>query len=296
MAPRRPQDVRAWLETRPSLAELRAAYPADADAVQGELSELIARGDLKGLEAAVLEIAPKALVRRRIAAELLRELALAHAARGTKGGRIRFNLLNGWVAQRLLFARGLERKPVSLWRFRLLWPLLWQRRLLMPLVGPKGIYCFYSAPLIERLAERIGDRRCLEIAAGDGTLARFLADAGVDVVATDDHSWTQSVTFPASVLREDAETALRLHAPQVVIASWPPAGNSFERAVFETEGVELYVVIGSRHRFASGNWTAYEEQTGFTHVEDAELGRLVLPPEVEPAVHVFERRPSTLQA
>ena len=52
--------------------------------------------------------------------------------------------LNGFVAQRLLFARGLERKPVSMRRFRLIWPLLWQRRRLMPLVQPKGIYCFYS--------------------------------------------------------------------------------------------------------------------------------------------------------
>jgi len=289
MAGRRPQDVRAWLQTKPSLAELRDAYPADWEAVQDDLAEIVARGDLEALKAYVLAMSPKALVRRQIAAELLRELALAHAARGKPGGRVRFNLVNGWIAQRLLFERDLERKPVSLGRFRLLWPLLWQRRMLMPLVGPKGIYCFYSKPLIARLARRIGERPCLEIAAGDGTLSRFLAAEGVDVTATDDHSWSQSVTFPASVLRQDAREALRVHAPKVVIASWPPAGNPFERAVFETESVELYIVIGSRHRFASGDWTAYERQTGFILTEDAELSRLVLPPEVEPAVRVFER-------
>ena len=51
------------------------------------------------------------------------------AAAGVRGGRIRFGLVNGFVAQRLLFARGLERKPVSMRRFKLVWPLLWQRRL-----------------------------------------------------------------------------------------------------------------------------------------------------------------------
>lgn len=291
MAGRAGGDVRAWLRTRPSLAELRAAHPADWAAVQGDLAELIARGDLEALKAYVLAMPPQALVRRAVAAELLRELALAHAARAKPGGRVRFNLVNGWIAQRLLFESDLERKPVSLWRFRLLWPLLWQRRMLMPLVGPKGVYCFYSKPLIERLARRIGDRPCLEIAAGDGTLARFLAAEGVDVTATDDHSWSQSVAFPDTVLRQDAQEALRVHAPRVVIASWPPAGNPFERAVFETESVELYVVIGSRHPFASGDWTAYEDQTGFSFAEDEALSRLVLPPEVEAAVHVFERRP-----
>jgi hypothetical protein len=79
--------------------------------------------------------------------------------------------------------------------FRLVWPLLWQRRFLMPLVGPKGIYCFYSKPLIRKLADMIGDRRTLELAAGDGTLARFLIGSGVNITATDDYSW-RDVSFP----------------------------------------------------------------------------------------------------
>ena len=58
----------------------------------------------------------------------------------------------------------------------------------MPLVQPKGIYCFYSKPLIQDLAALIGQRSCIEIAAGDGTLSRFLAAKGVDLTATDDHS------------------------------------------------------------------------------------------------------------
>jgi hypothetical protein len=172
--------------------------------------------------------------------------------------------------------------------FRALWPLLWQRRLLMPLVGPRGIYCFYSKPLIRRLADMIGERPALEIAAGDGTLARFLAAAGVDITPTDDHSW-RDVSFPAEVVRQDAREAVRARRPAVVICSWPPAGNDFEREVFKTPSVELYVVIGSRHRFATGNWEAYEQQTAFALAEEPELSRLVLPPELDAAVYTFRR-------
>jgi 2-polyprenyl-3-methyl-5-hydroxy-6-metoxy-1,4-benzoquinol methylase len=47
----------------------------------------------------------------------------------------------------------------------------------------------YSRRLVEELSALIGERECLEIAAGDGTLARFLEAEGVRITATDDHSW-----------------------------------------------------------------------------------------------------------
>ena len=302
---RRPQEVRAWLERQPPLAELQEAYPAEWTVVQRELAEIVPRGDLEELKTYVRRLAapPRAArgravrgldpalaqeIRRQMAAAAIKQLSLS-AATGVHEGRVRFNLVNGWVMQRLLFEDGLRRKPVSLTWFRLLWPLLWQRRFRMPLVGPQGIYCFYSKPLIRRLAGMIGDRRALEIAAGDGTLSRFLADEGADVTATDDHSWTHAIEFPESVVRQDARSALRARKPQVVLCSWPPPGNSFEAEVFKTPSVELYVLIASRHEFAAGNWVAYREQTALEFDEDPELSRLVLPPELEAAVYVFRR-------
>jgi hypothetical protein len=297
-------EVRAWLRERPSVAELRAAYPREWASVQDDLAPILAAGDLDALKRYVLKLsgvstagraragrdaALSTLVRRQIASETLTQVALGAAA-GAPRKRARFNLLNGWVAQRLLFARDLERKPVSMFWFRACWPLLWQRKMLMPLVGPKGIYCFYSRRLIDRLAAMIGDRACLEIAAGDGTLARFLTGAGVRVTATDDHSWTHSVQFPETVIRQDARAALREHQPQVVICSWPPAGNDFERDVFATPSVQLYIVIASQHGFAFGDRQAYDQQTDFSCAQDEELTRLVLPPELESAVYVFRRR------
>jgi hypothetical protein len=300
-------EVRAWLAGRPPLDALRDAFPAEWEAVRSELAGIDPRGEIAVLQARIAALAaapaPAREARRRhgaraaLAAEARRQMTVAQlkalcvsAATGKTDGRLRFGLVCGWVAQQLLFARGLERKPVSMAWFRLVWPLLWQRRFLMPLVGPKGIYCFYSRRLVRELARTIGDRPCLEIAAGDGTLSRFLAAEGVDVVATDDHSWGHAVDYPGTVLREGAREALRRHRPKVVLCSWPPPGNDFEAAVLADPGVELYVVIGSRHRFAAGDPTAYEAQTAFDRTDDERLARLVLPPELESAVHVFERR------
>jgi hypothetical protein len=305
MPPRRPQDVRRWLQKGPSLAELRKAYPGEWEVVQRDLTDVVRRGDVDELKAYARAQATTASttpgarqpnqsasladdIRRHMAAAALEQLAVS-AATGIHEGRLRFNLINGYVAQKLLFKRDLERRPVSMFWFRLVWPLLWQRRFLMPLVGPKGIYCFYSRRLVHALAATIGERSCLEIAAGDGTLSRFLANAGVNVTATDDHSW-RDVRFADTVLRQDARTALAAHRPEVVICSWPPAGNSFERQVFKTSSVGLYIVIASRHKFASADWDAYERQTDFAYSEDATLSRLVLPPELEAAVYVFHRR------
>jgi hypothetical protein len=304
---RRPDDVRSWLRTRPSLEELREVFPAEWRTVEREIGERAERGDVEELKAYVAQLTspPPARpggrrkvggggdalsleIRRHMTVAALKQVCLA-AASGVEQGRLRFNLVNGWVAQKLLFAGGLQRKPVSMAWFRLVWPLLWQRRMLMPLVSPKGIYCFYSKALVSAVAELLGDLRCVEIAAGDGTLARFLRDEGVDIVATDDHSWAHAVSYPDDVQRLDARQALRRLKPQAVVCSWPPAGNPFERDVFRTASVELYVVVGSRHRFSAGNWDAYDEQQDFALTEDLQLSALVLPPELEAAVYVFRR-------
>ena len=286
-APRRPQEIRAWLATDPSLQELQEAFPRDWEVVQRKLAELVPAGDNEQLTRYVASIDHD--VRRAMAVAAVKQLALQAATGAKAGERVRFNLVNGKLLQRIFFeGGGFRRKPVSMRTFKLLWPRLSQRALLMPLVAKKGIYCFYSEPLIDQLAALIGDRKTVEIAAGDGTLTRFLRAKGVNIVATDDHSW-KDVDFPAEVIKEDAKTSLKQRSPEVVICSWPPAENGFERAVFKTRSVQLYIVVGSRHRFAAGNWATYEEQTTFTVEEDVELGKLVLPPELDAAVYVFTR-------
>jgi hypothetical protein len=296
-----------WLKTNPSLDELCARFPDEWATVQREISTIVGSGVAEDLKAYLERLskpqpwasgnqhrdaALSQFVRSRMAHESVKKLCLSVLAAdtGVTQGKLRFNWFNGFIAQRLLFARELERKPVSLFWFRLLWPLVWQKKRLMPLVQPKGIFCFYSQALIDALVAMIAGRSCLEIGAGDGTLARFLKEQGVQLTATDNHGWEKSVAYPEWVLKLDAREALKKYAPEVVICSWPPAQNDFEREVFNTPSVQLYIVIGSRHRFAFGNWKDYTRQTAFGLEEDKALSALMLPPELESVVYVFRRR------
>lgn len=307
-----PEKTLAWLQGHPSDEVLAEKFPELKEAVRQELALIIANGNTHDLPACLKRMlqterqleqkyrgtsgdrkTAAALVQQKVRTRMFHLAVKQHLvaeATGIEKGKVRFNLLNGYVAQKLLFANDLERKPVSLFWFRLVWPLLTQRRLLMPLVQPKGIYCFYSRALIVELAELIGKGNCLEIAAGDGTLTRFLADAGVNITATDDYSWNHEVCYPECVVKREAQAALREYAPEVVLCSWPPAGNTFERQVFRTKSVQMYIVIGSRHRHAAGNWDDYHLQSAFDRTLDEQLSSLVLPPELDAAVYIFRRK------
>lgn len=302
-----------WLQTKPSLAALCAAYPAVWTSVEAELAPVLAQnqaGQIKKLarQAAaqsqphrlritgqtggrVAEAALLQIVRARMIDLAIRQYSLAQAT-GVKAGKVRFDWFNGLIAQRLFFAKGLQRKPVSLFWFRLLWPLLWQKRRLMPLVESRGIYCFYAAPLIAQLKQLIAGRTCHEIAAGDGTLARLLQQAGVAMSASDDASWSKAISYPANVQKMDARDALQRFNPQVVICCWPPSGNPFERQIFRSRSVETYLLITSRDEYVAGNWDDYRQQTAFDMRELAHLRRLILPPALNGTVYLFQRKPA----
>jgi 2-polyprenyl-3-methyl-5-hydroxy-6-metoxy-1,4-benzoquinol methylase len=302
-------DVARWLAERPSLDELKGRYPKWWEETGNDLLDVLGQRRLglvaehlarvRAVEAAALEkIAGKKaerdgavrdLVKSRMAI-LAMEQILAGAVLGKDAGPLRFNRWTGTILQKLLFRRDLERKPVSLFWFRFWWPLLPQRRFLIPLVQPKGIYCFFSKPLLKGLAKKIGNKTTLEVAAGDGTLSRFLAAEGVNIRATDNYSWSHAITYPPDVERNSVGPALSAHRPEAVICSWPPAGNDFERVIFSFPTVKLYIVIASRHSFAAGNWKDYGLQKNFTWTRDETLSRYVLPPDLDPAVYVFEKK------
>jgi hypothetical protein len=298
-------EVQDWLRGKPSLAEVRRDYPHEWEQVRRDVAAFQESQDQQRLKehlTALVQVPVQTPGRRRPEREiisayvkrylavLLLDQAYLSATTGVTSGKVRLGLIGGSLAQRLLFVRDLQRKPVSLFWFRIVWPLVRSRRALMPLVRQKGIYCFYSRPLIRKLAELIGDRSCLEIAAGDGSLSTFLEAAGVQITATDDHSWSDAIRFPDEVIRLDARKALNTYQPQVVICSWPPPGNTFERHVFTTASVELYIVIATHQELSAGDWEAYRRQEHFDLVDDKRLGQLTLPPELDGAVLVFTRR------
>jgi hypothetical protein len=294
-----------FLKDQPPLSALKDQYPdlyreAQADLAgwaSGSLShglQTVIEGSLahqdritaSGLNLKVIEASFPKIVKARILVLLLKNYNL-YARTGTEG-RIRFDRFNASVLQRLLFrGSGFERKPVSLFWYTLWWPWLSQKRFLMPLVNKRGIYCFYSRALIGALARILKDKDTLEIAAGDGTLTRFLNGAGATVKATDDRSWNAFVEYPVEVEALDARKALERHAPKAVVCSWPPVGNSFEQRVFECPSVELYVVIGGPD---AGNLAAYAAQSAFAEHLDERLSRLVLPREEKNTVRVFTRK------
>lgn len=304
----------AWLQSKPSLKELCDKFPEEWKKVEQNLAIAFSSGKPSDVQAYLQRLAQPLSIHEKttiktqentnIRRKTVSDTACFHMAQkavqqhyvaiasGIDNGKVRFNLFNGLVAQFLLFEKDLVRKPASVFWFRLFWPLVWQKRFLMPLVQPKGIYCFYTGDLIKELAKLIGGVRCLEIAAGDGTLSRFLMRAGVNCTATDDCSWHHAITYPKSVIKLNAREALRTYNPVSVICSWPPAGNEFEKQIFVTKNVQQYIMIGSRHTFAAGNWEIYQSQTAFSMVEVPRLSSLVLPPELDPAVYVFTRKQS----
>ncbi|WP_085909310.1 hypothetical protein [Kiloniella majae] len=290
--------IQKWLKTQPSLGELCSEFPDEWFAVQQaisnaaqhqNLSEIINNIPTPTSKTGKLPIELEHHIRHRMLQLVIKNHGLSEVT-GIKHGKISFNWFNGLIIQRLLFSYGLERKPASLLWFKLIWPLIWQKNYLMPLVEPKGIYCFYTKELINELIKIIGTQSCLEIAAGDGTLTRFLKGQDVNISATDNQSWQQSIEYPEFVINIDAKNALKKYNPDVVICSWPPSDNSFEKYVFKTRSVKTYIVIGSQIRSASGNWKSYKNQTVFNLEKNQSLSNLIVPPELSSAVYIFQRK------
>ena len=136
---RRPSEQRAWLEGEPPLAEVRAAFPREWAEVQRELAAVVDRDDAGAVQAYAARSPAAGGTRRarrgrgagrqRMAAAALRQMGVA-AATGVTSGTLRFGLVSGRLTQRLLFGGGgLERKPVSMRRSGLVWPLVRQKSL-----------------------------------------------------------------------------------------------------------------------------------------------------------------------
>jgi hypothetical protein len=107
--------------------------------------------------------------------------------------------------------------------------------------GP--IYFIPTRPFLRALARKIGKGRVLEVAAGDGHLARELSRLGVKIVATDSGKWERpqarmnaaekrkfrgkhvaGLDLGANVVRMDAIDAIRKFRPDVVLVCWLPPG------------------------------------------------------------------------
>lgn len=300
------------MRTDTTLESLKTRYPKQWTEVASQIEPLLKVGDVKSLHEHVMrskgvlehwsQRIAKARGEPRVAAEGLPHLArsrmatlaiereLRAALARPKAGEGRARPLDAWIAQRLLFARDRSRKAVGARWFAFWWARIGRPSAVVATIQRMGLYCVYTKDLTRGIAALIGDRVCVEVGAGDGTLSQLLEAEGVRVHASDDQSWASKVKYPPWVEKLDATEALATYDPAVVVCSWPPPGNRFEAEILRRPGVELYVVIGSRHRFACGNWDAYEAQQGFDWGADEKLTRWVMPPGTDPVVLVFRRK------
>ena len=99
----------------------------------------------------------------------------------------------------------------------------------------RGMYAFVCWDWVNPLTEWIGKRKVLEIMAGAGWLAKALRSKGIDVIATDDHSWIDEKRWPlqTEVERLSALKALKKYGRSVdiVICSWPYMNNDAYHAL-----------------------------------------------------------------
>ena len=80
------------------------------------------------------------------------------------------------------------------------------------------------------LAEYVGDKKCLEIMAGQGCLSKSLQDEGVDIITTDNYSWNGRLNMSntwTDVEDIDCLEAIKKYGKDVsyILCSWIPYNN-----------------------------------------------------------------------
>ena len=106
----------------------------------------------------------------------------------------------------------------------------------------RGIYIGWTPPLIAALGgvlrECAGAGAVIEIAAGDATLARCLADHGLAVRPTDPQPRGTGVE------RLSCQEALEAYSPEVVLSCFAPLDAGIEERITAHPAVRHYLYIG----------------------------------------------------
>lgn len=91
-------------------------------------------------------------------------------------------------------------------------------------------YALVTKRFARDLAKYIGDNKCLEIMAGRGCLSKALKDEGVDIITTDDYSWSNKFNMHdtwTDVEEIHCLDAIMKYGEDVsyIICSWIPYNN-----------------------------------------------------------------------
>ena len=110
--------------------------------------------------------------------------------------------------------------------------------ILRPITG----YANLNGEMLDKMAEALDGKKCLEIMAGNGLLSRELQDRGVDVLATDKYTISENgyyalrgVDTHTQIEYLDALDAVNKYAADVdvIIMSWPPYNNRISSDVID---------------------------------------------------------------
>lgn len=115
----------------------------------------------------------------------------------------------------------------------------------------RGMFAFVSWKWVNPFSEWIGKRKVLEVMAGAGWLAKALREKGIDIIATDDHSWSKLQKWGdvTEVKELKALEAIEKYGRKVdiMIMSWPYMDKNAYKAIKKLHEVNpqaLVVYIG----------------------------------------------------
>lgn len=119
-------------------------------------------------------------------------------------------------------------------------------------------YCLLAYDWIRPLAKWIGKRKCLEIMCGSGSLSKSLQNCGVDIKATDDHSWNQEHAISwfvdpwTEIEQLNAIQAIETYGKDIdfVVCSWPFLSEDCYYALLKMREVNsnsVMIYIGEWH-------------------------------------------------
>lgn len=136
-------------------------------------------------------------------------------------------------------------------------------------------FCLVSMDWIEQFARWIGDRKCVEIMAGSGALSYALQEVGVQIIATDNYSWTMKWDTWTEVEDIECTEAIRKYDnAEIYIMSWPYMNDSAHQALLTMREVNpdaLMIYIGE----GDGGCTADDTFHGsIEEIEDSAIDRV----------------------
>jgi hypothetical protein len=140
----------------------------------------------------------------------------------------------------------------------------------------EGMFAFVSWKWVNPFAEWINNRKCLEVMAGRGILSLALRQKGIDIIATDDFSWSEMDAFKkwkttvTEVERLDAVESVVKYGEyiDILIMSWPYMDDTAYKVIRklnEANPHALVVYIGEGYGGCTANDDFFEH---FNEIDD----------------------------